>query len=125
MDIVVSNTSEQPLYQQIKNQIRTALMRGELKEGDPLPSIRALATHLSVSVLTIRRVYDDLEREGYVISRAGRGTFVAPCSEDLLRETRLREVEQQALAAVTAARALGVTREELHKIIDILYEGGE
>lgn len=125
MDIIVSNTSDLPLYQQIKNQVRTAIMRGELKEGDALPSIRSLANHLAVSVLTVRRVYDDLETEGFLISRAGRGTFVAPGNPELLAETRRREVEERAAAAVDLARELGISRAELMAMIDILYEGGE
>lgn len=121
MDIVISNASDLPLYQQIKNQIRTALMRGELKEGQPLPSIRTLANDLSVSVLTIRRVYDDLETEGFLVSRAGRGTFVAPSNAELMAETRRREVEKRVGAAVDAARELGVSKEDLITMIDILY----
>lgn len=124
MDIVVSNASALPLYQQIKNQLRAGIVRGDLHEGDPLPSIRALANHTGVSVLTIRRVYDDLETEGFVISRAGRGTFVAECSEEVAREAKRREVEERMAAAVDAAKELGVSRNELHEIIDILYEGG-
>lgn len=125
MDIIVSNASDLPLYQQIKSQIRAALMRGELQEGDPVPSIRALASDLAVSILTIRRVYDELETEGFLVSRAGRGTFVAPSSRELLAETRRREVEEKAAAAVAAARELDVSSAELHQMIDILFEGGE
>lgn len=124
MDIVVSNASPLPLYQQIKKQIRASIVSGDLSEGDPLPSIRALANHAGVSVLTIRRVYDDLETEGFVVSKAGRGTFVSACSDEVVRETRRREVEERLSGAVDAARELGMTREELHEIIDILYEGG-
>lgn len=125
MDIIVSNASELPLYQQIKSQIRSALMRGELREGEPLPSIRTLANDLAVSVLTIRRVYDDLEKDGFLVSRAGRGTFVAPSSAALLEETRRREVESRAAAAVEAARGLGVPKEDLLRMIDILYTEGD
>lgn len=123
MDIIVSNTSPLPLYEQIKNQIRAGIVRGELQDGDPLPSIRALAGHTGVSVLTVRRVYDDLETEGFVVSRAGRGTFVAPCSAEIAQEARRREVEQRLAAAVDAAKDLGVSLQELHDIIDILYGG--
>lgn len=125
MDIVVSNASDLPLYQQIKNQIRSALMRGDMKEGDPLPSIRTLANHLGVSVLTIRRVYDDLENEGFLVSRAGRGTFVAPGNAELLAETRRRAVEERAAAVVDSARDLGISKTELLAMIDILYEEGD
>lgn len=124
MDIIVSNTSPLPLYQQIKKQIRAAIAAGDLKEGDPLPSIRALANHTGVSVLTIRRVYDDLETEGFVVSKAGRGTFVGACSDDVIKEMRRREVEERLTSVIDAAKELGVTRDELHAIIDILYEGG-
>lgn len=88
MKILISNTSDAPLYQQIKEQIIDAILKGELVEGDPLPSIRAFANDLKVSVLTIRRVYDDLEKEGFVNSQVGIGTFVSTSNVELLRDSK-------------------------------------
>ena len=92
MKIVISNTSDSPLYQQIKDQIKDAILREELVEGDPLPSIRAFANDLSVSVLTIRRVYEELEQEGFVTSQVGIGTFVSTSNLELLRDSKRRLV---------------------------------
>ena len=88
MKIIVSNTSDQPLYQQIKDQIKDEILRGELKEGELLPSIRVLANDLRVSVLTTRRVYDELQSEGFIITKAGKGSFVAPENLELLQRIK-------------------------------------
>ncbi len=122
MKILISNTSDTPLYQQIKDQITDAILRGELKEGDPLPSIRSFANDLRVSVLTIRRVYDDLEQEGYINSQVGIGTFVSTGNTELLREAKRRLVEQKMLDMIQTARSLGISRQELDDMMDILYE---
>ena len=111
MKILISNTSDTPLYQQIKDQITDAILKGELKEGDPLPSIRSFANDLRVSVLTIRRVYDDLEQEGYVHSQIGVGTFVSTGNAELLREARRRLVEQKMADMIRTAKSLGISRE--------------
>ena len=122
MKILISNTSDTPLYQQIKDQITDSILRGELKEGDPLPSIRSFANDLRVSVLTIRRVYDDLEQEGYINSQVGIGTFVSTGNTELLREAKRRLVEQKMLDMIQTARSLGISRQELDDMMDILYE---
>ena len=122
MKVLISNTSDTPLYQQIKDQITDAILRGELKEGDPLPSIRSFANDLRVSVLTIRRVYDDLEQEGYINSQVGIGTFVSTGNTELLREAKRRLVEQKMLDMIQTARSLGISRQELDDMMDILYE---
>ena len=122
MKVLISNTSDTPLYQQIKDQITDAILRGELKEGDPLPSIRSFANDLRVSVLTIRRVYDDLEKEGYINSQVGIGTFVSTGNTELLREAKFRLVEQKMQDMIQTARSLGISRQELNDMMDILYE---
>ena len=104
MKILISNTSDAPLYQQIKEQISDAILKGELVEGDPLPSIRAFANDLKVSVLTIRRVYDDLEKEGFVNSQVGIGTFVSTSNVELLRDSKRRLVEQKMLEMIQTAK---------------------
>ena len=95
MKILISNTSDTPLYQQIKDQIKDAILKEELVEGDALPSIRAFANDLKVSVLTIRRVYEELEQEGFIVSQVGIGTFVSTSNLELLRDSKRRLVEQK------------------------------
>ena len=121
MKILISNTSDVPLYQQIKDQITDAILRGELKEGDSLPSIRSFSNDLRVSVLTIRRVYDDLEKEGYINSQVGIGTFVSTGNTELLREAKRRLVEQKMQDMIQTARSLGISRQELNDMMEILY----
>jgi len=120
--ILISNASDKPLYQQIKEQIKDAVLRDELTEGDMLPSIRNLANDLRVSVLTIRRVYEELEAEGFVTSQAGRGTFVALGNVELLRESKRHLVEQVIQEVIDTARSLSISKEELKAMIDILFE---
>ena len=120
MKIVISNTSEAPLYQQIKDQIKDAILKGELVEGDALPSIRAFANDLKVSVLTIRRVYDELEQEGFVTSQVGIGTFVSTSNIELLRDSKRRLVEKKMLDMIQTAKSLGISKDELNAMMDIL-----
>ena len=122
MKILISNTSDSPLYQQIKDQIKDAILKGELAAGDVLPSIRAFANDIKVSVLTVRRVYDDLEQEGFVTSQVGIGTFVSAGNVELLRDSRRRVVEQKMQDMIQAAKSLGIGKEELTHMLDILYE---
>lgn len=122
MKIVISNTSENPLYQQIKDQIKDAILREELVEGDALPSIRSFANDLKVSVLTIRRVYDELEKEGFITSQVGIGTFVSTSNIELLRESKRRLVEKKMLNMIQTAKSLNISKEELNAMMDILYE---
>lgn len=122
MKIVISNTSESPLYQQIKDQIKDAVLKEELVEGDALPSIRAFANDLKVSVLTIRRVYDELEQEGFVTSQVGIGTFVSTSNIELLRDSKRRLVEKKMLDMIQTAKSLGISKDELNAMMDILYE---
>ena len=123
MKILISNTSTRPLYEQIKDQLKDAILQGELAPGDALPSIRAFAADLKVSVLTIRRVYDDLEQEGFVTSQVGKGTFVSQGNVELLRDAR--RVEEKMAAMIADAKTLGITKEELSAMMDILYEEDE
>lgn len=122
MKILISNTSDSPLYQQIKDQIKDAILKEELVEGDSLPSIRAFANNLKVSVLTIRRVYEELEQEGFVTSQVGKGTFVSTSSIDLLRDSKRRLVEQKMQDMIQTAKSLNISKAELNAMMDILYE---
>ena len=125
MKILISNTSTRPLYEQIKDQLKDAILQGELAPGDALPSIRALAADLKVSVLTIRRVYDDLEQEGFVTSQVGKGTFVSQGNVELLRDALRRRVVAKMAAMIADANTRSITKEELSAMMDILYEEDE
>jgi len=122
MKVLTSNTSDIPLYQQIKDQIKDAILTGDLAEGDSLPSIRNFANDLKVSVLTVRRVYDELEEEGFITSRAGIGTFVSAGNLELLRDSKRRLVEQKMQDMIQTAKSLNISKEELNEMMDILYE---
>lgn len=122
MKIVISNTSDMPLYKQIEDQIIDAILKGDLSEGDTLPSIRSLANDLKVSVLTIRRVYDDLEKDGFVNRQVGIGTIVSAGNVELLRDSKRRLVEQKMLDMIQTAKALGITQQELNDMMNILFE---
>jgi GntR family transcriptional regulator len=123
MKIIISNTADSPLYQQIEDQIKDAILKGDLVEGDALPSIRGFANDLKVSVLTIRRVYEELEQEGFVTSQVGIGTFVSASNIDLLRDSKRRIVEHKMQDMIQTAKSLNITKEELNAMMDILYEG--
>jgi len=125
MNIIIANVSDPPIYQQIKDQIKDAILHGELTQGELLPSIRTLANDLRVSVLTTRRVYDELEAEGFIVSKAGKGSFVAAENLELLRESRRHIVEVKLTEAWKAARSLGICKKELYSMMDILFEEGE
>lgn len=122
MNIIVSNISDKPLYQQVKEQIKAAVIKGELNEGDLLPSIRNLANDLQISILTVRRVYDELVQEGFAVSQAGRGTFISMGNLELLKDSKRRLVEVDLQKAVQNAKLFGITKEELESMMDILFE---
>lgn len=122
MKILISNTSDVPLYQQIKDQIKDAIFQGELVEGDLLPSIRSFANDLKVSVLTIRRVYDEMEKEGFIVSQVGIGTFVSAQNLEILRDSKRRLVEQKMQDMIQTAKMLNISKEELNAMMEILYE---
>lgn len=124
MKIVISNSSKEPIYEQIKRQIKESILKGELKEHELLPSIRQLAHDLQVSVITTKRAYDDLEREGFIVSVVGKGSFVAGQNQELLREMRLRWVEERLSEVVAESKALNVTLDELTEMLRLLYDDG-
>jgi len=124
MNILLSQTSKTPLYLQIKEQIKEQIMKGILKEGDPLPSMRELAKELRVSVITTKRAYDELEQEGFLVSTVGRGTFVAGQQTHVLREWRIRELENQLENLVSEGKRIGLSEQELVDMVRIYYKGG-
>lgn len=120
MEIIISNASDKPIYEQIASQIKDAVLAGELAAGDALPSIRALANDLHVSVITTKRAYSDLESLGFIETVQGKGSFVAGGNLELLREERLRHIEDLLGRALDAARSANVTIAELHDMLDVL-----
>ena len=122
MKILLSNSSSETIYEQIARQVRAQIIAGELEEGGLLPSIRALARDLQISVITTRRAYEELEKEGLIDTVGGKGTFVAAQNPEFLREKRMKVVEEKLLAAVGEARLLGVGPDELGDMLRLLYE---
>ena len=113
MDLIISNANPQPIYEQLYSQIRSAILSGELREGDLLPSIRSLAKDLRISVITTKRAYEELERDGYLYTVAGKGCYVAPKDTGLVREQHLREIESHMRQIHGLATPLGLTEAEL------------
>ncbi len=121
MDIIIRNTGEVPIYDQITRQIKGLILTGALREGEALPSLRVLARDLRISVITTKRAYEELEREGFITTVPGKGCFVAPRDLELVRENALRQVEEHLSRAVDAAKAGGVSRDEMEETLKILY----
>ena len=122
MDIIISNADARPIYEQIARQITAMIMAGRLTEGEQLPSIRALASELHVSVITTKRAYDELEAQGFLTTVAGKGCFVAEKNLDLIRERQLQELESHLTAAAELAKSCGVGPQELQNMLCILLE---
>ena len=120
MDIIISNRSNKPIYEQITTQVKSSIMSGALREGDQLPSIRALANDLGVSVITTKRAYADLEAGGFIQTVQGKGSFVAGGNAETLREERLRSIEGLLQRALDEACIAGVSTDEIHEILDVL-----
>lgn len=122
MNINISNSSGEPIYLQISNQIKTMILEGKLKEGDSIPSMRVLATELRISFMTTRRAYEELERDGFIESYTGRGSFVKAQNLELYKEEQLRRVEALLSEAVDTAQKAGISMSELHELLDIVNE---
>jgi len=122
MNIIISNSSHEPIYQQIVTQLKQLILEGDLNEAEGLPSIRTLAKELQISVITTKRAYEELERDGYIETVAGKGSFVAAQNKELLREKRLRVVEEKVADAITAAKTAGLERQDLLEMFKLLYE---
>lgn len=122
MNIIISNHSKEPIYEQITNQIRTHVLSNVLTEGEALPSIRNLAKDLQVSVITTKRAYEELEKEGLIYSIVGKGSFVAEQNLELIREKKLRAIEEQLNAVIMNSKEIDLTLAELVELMTILYE---
>lgn len=122
MNIFISNANGEPIYQQIVSQVKAGIIAGELKEGEALPSMRLLAKELRISVITTKRAYEELEREGFIVSYTGKGSFVSAPNQEFLKEQKLKETEEYLEKAVAAARAGGLLADELIKMLRLLWE---
>ena len=122
MEIILRNTAGQPIYEQITTQIKAQILSGALAPGDALPSIRALAKDLRISVITTKRAYDELEAEGFLVTVAGKGSFVAEKDTDLVREEHYKQIESHLQSAAALAAGCGVSRNELLEMFRILLE---
>jgi GntR family transcriptional regulator len=123
MDIIISNSSDTPIYEQICEQIKALILRGELTEGDALPSMRNLAQQLRISIITTKRAYEELERDGFIESHTGRGSFVRAQNKEFLREENLRQAENYIALACEKAKQGGVELSELIEIMKLIYGG--
>jgi len=125
MKIIISNASSKPIYQQIGQQIKAQIISGDLKEGVGLPSIRKLAKELHISVITTKRTYEELEKEGFIDTVGGKGTFVAIQNKELLREKKMKTIEDMMFETITEAQKMGITFAELQEMLTILYNNYE
>ena len=122
MDILISNSSPVALYEQIETQIKNQILNGTLKPGDTLPSIRVLAKELKVSIITSKRAYEELEKEGFIETVVGKGTFVSGSNSERLREAAMAEMEDKLEAVILSAKALGLTLDECIEIFKSIYK---
>lgn len=122
MQIIILNSSKEPIYEQIAKQVKSAILAGEVQEGDALPSIRQLAKDLQISVITTKRAYEELEKAGFLYSIVGKGSFVAEQNLEVIREKKLKVIEEQLGAVIANSREIGLSLDELQQLLQILYE---
>ena len=122
MNIVISNKDDRPIYEQITAQMKNMILSGKLKEGSQLPSIRALAKDLRISVITTKRAYEELERDGFIITVAGKGSYVAENNSAVLKEEKMKQLEENVRRLIEEAYNSGISKEEVKEIFDICLE---
>ena len=122
MKLIINNSSMQPIYEQIVTQVRNKIMQGELEEDTALPSVRTLAKDLRVSALTVKKAYDTLEQEGFVVTVHGKGSFVACANQELMLEEKKKEVEADLEKAIRKGRSCGMSNEEITELFQIILE---
>ncbi len=123
MDIIISNSAGKPIYEQITSQIKEMIMNGTLKEGDPLPSMRNLAQQLRISIITTKRAYEELERDGFIESFTGKGSFVSRQDQEFVREEGLKQIEEYLTSAADKAKQCGIEIGELTELLTMIYKG--
>ncbi|AJA46559.1 GntR family transcriptional regulator [Clostridium pasteurianum DSM 525 = ATCC 6013] len=122
MNIIISNASKEPIYEQITRQIKDNIINGILYQGELLPSIRSLAKELKISVITTKRAYEELEREGFIETVPGKGSYVSAQNKEFLKEKKIKSIEEKLSQAIEDSRLIGLTKEELKEMLDILYD---
>ncbi len=122
MKVIISNSSSDPIYEQINRQIKAQIISGDLAEGEALPSIRKLAQELQISVITTKRAYDELEREGFINTVSGKGTYVAVQNQELLKEKKMKIVEEKLAEAVSEAKMMGIGLDYLEDMLRLLFK---
>lgn len=123
MKIIINQSLMVPIYEQICGQIKALIKKGELKENDNLPSVRTLSKELKISALTVKKVYDVLEEEGFTVTVHGKGTYIAPVNRELLQEEQKKELEEEMEKAVQKARQRGISDEEIKSLFNLIMEG--
>ncbi len=123
MEIIISSNNSKPIYEQITSQMKAMIMSGELKTGDPIPSMRSLAKTIHVSVITVQKAYEDLTRDGFIETTVGRGSFVAAQNKDFIQEEQQKIIEEHLYNAVDVAKTSGIKLEKLTELITIFYMG--
>ena len=122
MEIIISNSSDKPIYEQVSSQIKNKIMNGTLEAGEMLPSMRALAKDLHISVITVQRAYEDLTRDGFIETVSGKGSFVASQNKEFIQEEQLRKAEELLQQVVDIGRSHGISYEQIANILKVLYE---
>ena len=123
MNIIISNNSSMPIYEQIENAIKQAIFSNELKEEDMLPSVRNLANDLKISFLTVKKAYDELEQAGFIKTVQGKGSFVAPKNLELIREEKLKEIQDHLEQIYKISKVANISEEEVKELFKMIFEG--
>ena len=122
MNIIINNSSMQPIYEQIVNQTKTSIMKGNIKEGQMLPSVRSLAKDLRISALTVKKAYDTLEEQGFIVTVHGKGSFVSCANQELMLEEKRKEVENDIEMTIRLGRCCGMSNKELSELFKLVLE---
>lgn len=125
MEIIISSNSSKPIYEQITSQIKAMIMSGELQAGQPIPSMRALAKAIHVSVITVQKAYEDLQRDGFIETTVGRGSFVSALNKEFVQEEQQRRAEEYLQAAADIGRTNGIPLETLSELLRMFYQEEE
>lgn len=124
MEIIISSSTGRPIYDQISSQIKAMVMSGELRSGQSIPSMRALAKSLHISVITVQRAYEELQRDGFIETTVGRGSFISALNKDFIQEEKQRQIEEHLQKAADIARSSGISLEKLQELLAIFYKEG-
>ena len=125
MQIIISNNSKEPIYEQITNQVKKLILNGELQEGQSLPSMRQLAKDLNISLITTKRAYEELEKNGFIYSVVGKGSFVSEQNTEMMKERKMKVIEETLLQAIHNGKEMGMSLLELKELLALLYEEDE